>query len=466
MPNVTVGGHAVQATNSFDVITKFLPKALDQYMVEDSKTIMLENGSKFIDVSFDESGYVKIAEFLLDGLSNYYRTQEWDDPDNLAGSGRPTTPAEYAAYAGNMGTGERDGFAIGGTTVRWQIFKLQWCRGRQFRIDHISNEETGGIVTGGIIEEFNRVKVIPEVDACRFSTIADTASRSLGNLVYEQVSSSSGDQYINESNILKKFFTMRTWMLNRGVKLEDMIWYMTHEVYAILVNSDKLTKFITQGDFKSGDGLTFEVQKFNGIPIVEVGPDRFFTGIQVTNNGYQATSDSRAINYMLVSKKAIVPVRKLEVSKMYGEDEAGIAGYYGKMMNYLLYHGIVIPRNKIVAVFVSVDNEGGSPLGKSANRLDLIIVPGNEARSWRLKATFTMPAGMRGIVCYSANANAFTVGNTVTINGSTIKVVGLDDQVTESAGTSAVKYYFALVDYRGRVLATSDGQVEVVAASE
>ena len=63
------------AANYFETITKFLPEVVDQYFVQDSKTKILEKGSKYIDVSFEEAGYVKIADVLHDGLSNYYRTQ-------------------------------------------------------------------------------------------------------------------------------------------------------------------------------------------------------------------------------------------------------------------------------------------------------------------------------------------------------------------------------------------------------
>ena len=227
--------------NYFETITKFLPQAVDKYFAEDSKSVILEHGSKYIDVNFDEAGYVKIADVLLDGLSNYYRTQENPSTAELAGYTNDTSNlgAGYAAYAGNTEAG-RDGFDIGGTSVRWEIFKLQWCRGRQFRIDHISNEETAKVLTGHLVEEFHRLKVIPEVDACRFGFIADSASASLGNLLSETVGSGN----LTEANILKAFFAARTWLVKHEVPLEDLVWFVSPDVYTILMNSEKLTKFI------------------------------------------------------------------------------------------------------------------------------------------------------------------------------------------------------------------------------
>ena len=169
--------------NSFELIERYLPKAIDKYFFEDAKTAILEQGSKFIDVKFDQTGYVKIASILMDGLSDYYQTQVNSEGYLSPASARPSDPANYAAYAGNVASGSRDGFALGGTTVQWEIFRLQYVRGKQFRIDYISDEETAGIIIGNAVEEFNRTKVIPEVDVCRFSLIAGKANASLGNLV-------------------------------------------------------------------------------------------------------------------------------------------------------------------------------------------------------------------------------------------------------------------------------------------
>ena len=444
--------------NYFETITKFLPEVVDQYFVEDSKTKILENGSKYIDVSFNEAGYVKIADILMDGMSNYFRTQEQLSTSELAGySSTAYDYNQHAAYAGNVAEGMRDGFAIGGVSLKWEIFKLQWCRGRQFRIDHISNEETAKVVTGHLIEEFHRLKVIPEVDACRFGIIADSASRTLGNLVEEAIGSSDGN--INGDTILQKFFTMRTWLLEHEVPLEELVWFMTPEVYSILVNSDKLTKFITQGDYKSEEGLVLQVLKFNGVPIIEVPSSRFFTDVAVTDNGFLPGSASKAINYMMCSRKCIVPIRKIEYQKMYDETMSGIAGFYGTMMNYLLYHGVVIPRNKLVGTFVSVSS---NVAGSAKSGLLSIDARERASRYWVVKAYFTAPSGLRGTLVYSASDSGFTLGEDVTVDESTIKSLALGQEVdTGSTAVADVSVYFALVDYRGKCIAKS-GAVKVI----
>lgn len=432
--------------STYDVITKYLPDAVDEYFVAESKTVILEHGSKFIDINFDQAGYVRIADVLLDGLSDYYKTQVQP---------RPTSPAGYAAYAGNLGSGERDGFDIGGTDVRWEIYKLQWCRGRQFRIDHIADEETGKIVTGGIIEKFHKEKVIPEVDACRFSTIAAAASVTMGNLLTETVGTD-----ITESNILSKFFAARKWLVENEVPLEELVWFLSPDVYEILVNSDKLTKFITQADYKSEEGITLQIKKFNDIPIIEVPSSRFFTNVETTRNGFQAGAGSKAINHMMCSRKAVIPVRKVEYTKMYDEDQAGLAGFYGKILNYLLYHGVVIPRNKMIGTYVSVG--AANSAAAKTNLLLVDLQEGTVSGATMLRAYFTRPSALRGTVVFSApatgegvNPDPFTIGSAVSNIDEVGGPVSVAVDAQFSAGAGVTTGYFALVDYRGICIAKS-----------
>ena len=420
--------------NSFEVITKYLPQAVDKYFAAESKTAVLEQGSKFIDVNFNEAGYVKIASFLMDGLSDYYKTQ---------GSVAPSNPADYAAYAGNVNAGQRDGFEIGGVSVKWEIFRLQYVRGKQFRIDYIENEETAGITIGNAIEEFNRVKVIPEVDATRFSIIADTTSVSLGNMVSETVAA---------NQIISKFNGAFEWLTENEVPAEEQIIFVSPSVMTLIRNSTELTKFLTQGDYRAASGIDFTVEKYGGRPIIEVPSNRFFTNVLVTNNGYRPQTSSKVINFMVVSAKAVIPIRKLEWNKIYGPELSGIAGFHGYIINYLIYHGVVIPENKITGVYVSVSETNAST--KTA-LLKVSTKAGSAQYGWVMDRYFTNPAGLRGYIVY-AYANSFTLGGDI----SSVGTAGEDYFVCEkgveqSAVVGNTTGYFALVDDSGKIIAVS-----------
>lgn len=420
--------------NSFEVITKYLPQAVDKYFAAESKTAVLEQGSKFIDVNFNEAGYVKIASFLMDGLSDYYKTQ---------GSVAPSNPADYAAYAGNVNAGQRDGFEIGGVSVKWEIFRLQYVRGKQFRIDYIENEETAGITIGNAIEEFNRVKVIPEVDATRFSIIADTTSVSLGNMVSETVAA---------NQIISKFNSAFEWLTENEVPEEEQIIFVSPSVMTLIRNSTELTKFLTQGDYRAASGIDFTVEKYGGRPIIEVPSNRFFTNVLVTNNGYRPQTSSKVINFMVVSAKAVIPIRKLEWNKIYGPELSGIAGFHGYIINYLIYHGVVIPENKITGVYVSVSETNAST--KTA-LLKVSTKAGSVQYGWVMDRYFTNPAGLRGYIVY-AYANSFTLGGDISSVGTAGENYFVCEKgVEQSAVVGNTTGYFALVDDSGKIIAVS-----------
>ena len=427
--------------NSFEVIEKYLPQSVDKYFAQDAQSVILEKGTKFIDVNFNETGYVKIASILMDGLSDYYQTQQNSVDYVNPGSARPSDPANYAAYAGNISDGSRDGFRIGGMDVSWELFRLQWVRGKQFRIDYIANEETAGIIIGNALEEFHRLKVIPEVDTCRFSFLADQASVSLGNLVVEDLTAAP-------NTILAKLNAVFSQLFDMGVPVEQQVIFMRSEVMDILRNTTELTKFLTQGDYRSEAGLDFTVEKYMGRPIIPVSSDRFFTNVLLTQNGYRAQSSSKLINYMVVSTKASVPVRKLEYEKIYGPEMSGLAGFHGYLINYLLYHGMFVPRNKVPGIYVSL---GDTAATTKVNllKVDTRVTSGH---NWTLRNFFTNPSGMRGTLVYSSSTLG-DLGATITIDGSTIKALYIGDVVTETEATQ--KYYFGLVDASGTLIAKS-----------
>ena len=168
---------------------------------------------------------------------------------------------------------------------------------------------------------------------------------------------------------------------------------------------------------------------------------------------------------MMCSMKAVIPIRKIEYSKIYGEDMTGLAGFYGTMMNYLLYHGVVIPRNKMIGVYVSVD--ASSSMTAQSNVLLVDLRAGDTSGSTLLKAFFTRPSALRGTVC--ASTSAFTLGATVSSIDATVYPdsnpiswkVGSQKTIVASDTSSISALYFGLVDYRGVCIATS-GSVTLV----
>ena len=72
-----------------------------------------------------------------------------------------------------LGDYDRDGgFAKGAVTVSYETREMTQDRGRTFQLDAMDVDETNFAATAGcVMGEFQRTKVVPEIDAYRYSKI-------------------------------------------------------------------------------------------------------------------------------------------------------------------------------------------------------------------------------------------------------------------------------------------------------
>ena len=403
--------------NSIGLITKYMQEAIDTVLTQEAKTNVLVNGSKFIDLNFKETGYVKVMSLLMDGLSDYYRVN----------NGLGSASNGYSTYPSN------DGYKVGDTSAKWELFQLEYDRGRQFRVDNMDNEETAGLVIGNLLAEFLRTKVVPEVDAVRFSKMAKKCNVALGNLVSET---------INANQIISRFNSAFEWLFEHGVPEEEQVIFVSPNVMTLIRNTTELYKRLTQDEYRNSD-VTFTIEKYEGRQIIEVPSNRFFTGVVTTDNGYMPSANSYVINFMIASKKAVVPVVKLEKSKIWTPEQ--VQDFDGYKVNFRMYHDIIIPKNKVPAIYTSVSAVAGTT---KTNLLSVALTKVNSG--YTLDAYYTTPVGLMGTVVRSATA--FTLGNTYTTSSTVVKV---DEGDTFTKFASETAQYFALLDGSGKCIAVS-----------
>lgn len=410
--------------NSFARIEKYMSNAVDTVFATESKTALLENGSKYIDLDFKEVGYVKILSILMDGLSDYYRVNHI----GVEGS------EGYAHDNSHNGTGTRDGYERGNVQGHWELFKLDYDRGRQFLVDNMDNEEMAGSIIANLLSEFLRTKVVPEVDAVRFSKIAKKANASLGNLITKT---------IEDNKIIAEFNTAFEWLTEHEVPEEDQVIFVNPSVYTKIMSTTELNKYVVQADFTNEKGVKFTLPAYNGRPIIVVPTSRFYNDVVVGHNGYYPSATAKVINFMVVSKKAIVPVVKLNKSKVWTpETQDDFDGY---KVNFRMYHDVIIPKNKIIGAYVSL---GDTVATTKTAKLGLALGTGTTANSYVVEGVYTTPAGLLGTVVQSKTA--LTLGSTVAVTSeNAIDVDGGDNVTTETS------LYYGLVDGSNKVIATS-----------
>ena len=122
---------------------KIFMEALDKQLVADATSGWTEENSG--QVQYTGGNEVKIPKIELNGLGTY-------DRDN--------------------------GFVQGAVTLTYETKQMTQDRGRTFQLDAIDVDETNfALVAGNVMGEFQRTKVIPEIDAYRYSKIAELATQ-------------------------------------------------------------------------------------------------------------------------------------------------------------------------------------------------------------------------------------------------------------------------------------------------
>lgn len=393
-------------------ITKYLPQVVDQVFAAESKSQILNVGSKYLDLDFKEVGYVKILSILMDGLSDYYRAN-----GGITGERRSNQPL-------------KDGYKIGDVETRWEILKLRYDRGKQFQIDNMDNEESAGAVVGNVLSEFLRLHVVPEKDIVVFSTIASKARTSLGNLQTAKT--------IAENKIVSEFNNAFEWLSEHEVPADDQVIFVTSRIMNLIRNSTELTRYLGQSDLKNGD-ITLTFRTYEGRPLIEVPSSRFFTDVELFDGGYRPSASSKVINYMIVSKKAVLPIVKLEKSKIFGPDV--VQDFDGYKINFRLFHDTLIPANKLPGVYVSV-----SETTASDKTFTLAVdITKNTAGQYVVNHYWTNPGALRGKLVHSNSA--LTIGE----DAGEATPIYLETPFAKLAATE----YYAIVDDNNEVIAAS-----------
>lgn len=235
-----------------------------------------------------------------------------------------------------MGDYSREnGYPKGDVTASWETMKLEIERGKELSVDRMDDEETLGLVFGQVVGQFMRKHVVPELDAYRFAKYAGVTGAT------------------KESAALTKDTIIAA--IDEAVRVLD-----GHEVNAesrvLCVNSD-LKPVLNQAlnrVWASDASVNTALKDYNGIPILYVPKSRFNTSITLNsgaeNWGFTTGADAKAINFMLLDRKAVLQVKKFALPKIFTPDENQDKDAW--KFQFRLYHDCFAYENKAKGIYV------------------------------------------------------------------------------------------------------------------
>lgn len=253
-----------------------------------------------------------------------------------------------------QGLGDYDrsnGFVGGDVTFEYETKQMTHDRGRAFSIDENDVDETNFVVTAStIMGEFQRTKVVPEIDATRMAALATMALGVAGDTQVEYGYTAVKTTIVDKIKTgIKKI---------RESSFEgDLVCYVTYDV-AMLV-SQFYGERLSAATFAIG-GVDTRVPAIDGVPLVEMTSNKMVTKLKFndgktsgqTEGGFVKDTKGLDINFLLVAKEAPIAVSKTDNMRIFDPNTNQKARAWA--MDYRKFHDIWVLDNKQKGLFVNI----------------------------------------------------------------------------------------------------------------
>lgn len=307
---------------------KIFQPALDKQVIQEATTGWMELNSNM--VKYNGGNEVKLPDIVMDGLGDYDRAT---------------------------------GFVQGDVTLTWQTHTLTQDRGRTFSIDAMDVDETAFVATAGtVLGEFQRVQVVPEIDAYRYSKLATLA---IG-------ASQTRSVAITSTNVLAELLTDLANMED-AIGAKDVVITMSPITANLLAQNKEAMAMLNKAMLAKG-ALSVEVQALNDNPIVKapskllktafVFKDGVTTGQEA--GGFVAASAALDINWIIATKDAPIAISKTDKTRTFSPDVNQDKDAW--KIDYRKYHDLWVPKSKLTSIYTNTKPKPVEPVEESEEK--------------------------------------------------------------------------------------------------
>lgn len=305
------------AINTLATATNF-QKALDVLAVREAVTGWMEANAG--QVKYNGGAEVKIPKMSVQGLGDY-------DRDN--------------------------GYLMGSATLEYETKKMTQDRGRKFQLDSMDVDETNFVTTASsVMGEFQRTKVIPEIDAYRLSKIATEAiNANVAGMVQYGYTLGAAN-----TSALRK--------VKEGIAAIRDLGYdgplVIHATDSFILELElELANKISTVNFKKG-GIITKVPAVDEVPIIPTPANRLVTAIKLNDGktsgqekgGFEKGATAKDINFEIMPLKTPVAISKQDKMRIFDPNTNQKADAWA--MDYRRFHDLWILENKVNSIYVSI----------------------------------------------------------------------------------------------------------------
>lgn len=294
---------------------KIFQQELDKQVVAQATSGWMEANAGM--VKYNGGNECKIPVLTMDGLGDYDRT---------------------------------NGFVDGSVTLAYETKTLTQDRGRTFHLDRMDVDETNFVATAAnVMGEFQRTKVIPEIDAYRYSSIASQAIAK---------SSAVGGYTAAAADILSKLKADIYAIYDTAGEI-PLVITMNMQVAMILENSAELSKQLSVLDFTQGEVKT-TVRGIDSNPIIKVPSARMKTAYVFNDGttsgqeagGFAAAGGAKNINWIITPRTTPIAVSKTDKVRIFEPDQNQKADAW--KIDYRKYHDLWIKDNQFTVIRANI----------------------------------------------------------------------------------------------------------------
>lgn len=303
------------AINTLATATLF-QKTLDLVAQQEALTGWMETNAG--QVKYSGGAEVKIPKIALQGMADYDRDS---------------------------------GYVQGSVTLEYETRTMTQDRGRKFQLDAMDVDETNFVATAStVMGEFQRMHVVPEIDAYRLSKLAsDVITKNTTNMIEYGYTPA-------EATVLRKIKTGIKKIRDAGYN-GDLVIHATADVMLeleMLLASKMQTANITQG------GVNITVPAIDKAAIIETPQNRMYTAITMydgttsgqTKGGYVKGTKGLDINFMILPRTAPIAISKQDIMRIFDPNTNQKANAWA--MDYRRFHDLWVKDNMLSLIYLNI----------------------------------------------------------------------------------------------------------------
>lgn len=249
-----------------------------------------------------------------------------------------------------LGAYDRDnGYQQGAINLSYETRTMTQDRGRKFQLDPMDVDETNFVATAStVMGEFQRMWVVPEIDAYRLSKLITTAITKGTMVEYGYTP--------EKTTMLEKVKTGISKIRDNGYN-GDLVIHMT--AAAKLQLELEMAGKLTSVTFSQG-GIDTIVPAVDHVPIIETPQNRMYSSITIYDGkttgqeqgGYVKGTKALEANFIIVPRATPIAISKQDVMRIFDPLTNQKANAWA--MDYRRFNELWTLENKEDSIFVNI----------------------------------------------------------------------------------------------------------------